>query len=224
MRRFSIGLAALLLAGGTAAAQQDSIAPKTSKGDFALLFDLGGLANLALRSFGAFADTTAAGAGFGARFFVADNLALRLGLTVSGSSIDIPQGPDSLGLSDKLEVLRLGIAPAVLVDIVTVGPVAGYVGGEVGYAILNNSRDAADTSEVDVDATSSVFSAAAILGAEWFPWRQISLSGEYQFGFSTASSSREETRAGRPAVRFENPSETTFGLQSRGTITLGVSF
>lgn len=224
MKQLRFALLALLILPAALSAQNNDpatgVTPRSSSGDFALLFDLGGLAQLALNGFnGTSSDTSDIGAGFGAKYFIADDLALRLGLTLQSSSAMRPI--DSVS-NDELSVFRFAIAPSVIYNIAKTGPVAGYVGGQVSYAMTKSETITVDEDQPDVEVTTSAFAIAGIIGAEWFPWSSVSLSGEYQLGFGTSTAEEERTRAGQDPQRFELPTETSIGVRSRGVVTAAI--
>jgi hypothetical protein len=227
MKHGRLVLLALLFLPGALLAQTststDGIRPRSSAGDFALLFDLGGLADLALNGFrGGVGDTSEVGAGFGAKYFVADDIAVRLGLSVLTSSASRPVGSDSLGLNDEFSVFRFGITPSVLVNVMKTGPVAGYLGGQVSFATTTSDNNPADELVADVEGSSTAFGVAGIIGAEWFPWQSVSLSAEYVLGFATSSAEETRTLPNTPEQRFELPTETTVGLRSRGVLNVAI--
>jgi hypothetical protein len=224
MKHLCVLFVALLLVPASLRAQQSAsttgVTPRTSAGDFALLFDLGGLAELALNGFnGSGSDTSTVGAGFGAKYFVADDLALRVGLAVQSSSANRPV--DSVA-DDEFNVFRFAITPGVTFNLTKSGPVAGYVGGQISYAMSSSNRNPANELEPEVEATRSAFSIAALIGAEWFPWSSVSLAGEYQLGYGMSSSDETRTVSGQDPVRVELPTESSFGLGSRGVITAAI--
>lgn len=208
-----------------AARSQTAIAPVTPKstsGDFALLFDLGGLASLALNGFnGPGGDTSEYGAGFGAKYFVANDVAVRIGLTLRSLSRKAPV-TDTLLLNDEFTSFRFAIAPSVTYNLVKSSSVAGYVGGQLTYAMANATNTPSDTTKRATDATSSTFGIGALIGAEWFPWSNVSIAGEYIVGFATSSEERTETIGSGEPKLFELPSETAVGINSRGVLTLAI--
>jgi opacity protein-like surface antigen len=223
MKHARLVLLALLLIPGSIIAQTTQtaggITPRATSGDFALLFDLGGLANLALNGFSpSGGDTTTVGAGFGAKYFIANNVALRLALTLESNNATRPI--DSI-YNDEFSAFRLGVAPSVTVNVVTSGPVAGYVGGGISFATTSSTSDPADSTQPNVDASGTSFGVAAIIGAEWFPWTNVSLAAEYNLGYARSTSDEERTIGGT-TQRFERPTESSIGLRSRGVLTAAI--
>lgn len=225
MKQLRLVLLALMILPVSLFAQQSASTsngptPRSSAGDFALLFDLGGLAQLALNGFNAAGvDTMNVGAGFGAKYFLANDLALRLGLAVG--STNATQPVDSVN-NDEFSVFRFAIAPGVVYNVAKTGAVAGYVGGQIAYGMSSSTRNPVSDAEPDVEASTSSFSVAAIIGGEWFPWSGVSLSAEYQLGFGTSSAEEERTIEGQTPVRIELPTESSFGLGSRGVLTAAI--
>lgn len=225
MKHLRLLLVALLIIPAALQAQEGSsttvTTPRSSAGDFALLFDLGGLTQLALNGFNPTgADTNAVGAGFGAKYFIADDLALRLGLVLQSNAATQPG--DSATAVDEFSVFRFAIAPSVVVNVMKTGAVAGYLGGQVGYAMSSSERTTVATTEPDVEVSSSAFSVAGIIGAEWFPWSSVSLSAEYQLGYGMSSSEETRTVEGQNPQTRTMPDETSFALGSRGVLAVGI--
>lgn len=214
-------LLALTLIPAATVAQDNAVGPRSASGDFALLFDLGGLANMALNGFyGPGGDTAEYGAGFGAKYFVANDIAVRLGLTLRSLSRKAPT--DAPELNDEFTSFRFAIAPSVTYNLVKSSSVAGFVGGQVSYAMANSTNTPADTSQRAIEASSSSIGVGAVIGAEWFPWSNVSLSGEYILGFATTSEERIETIGSGEPKRFELPTETAIGVNARGVLMLAI--
>jgi opacity protein-like surface antigen len=70
--------------------------------------------------------------------------------------------------------------------------------------------------------SSSGWGFAAMLGVEWFPWENISFSGEYRLGYNNTSS---ETEASTTAttVTVDGPTTSGFGLGSANSAALTLS-
>ncbi|MBC8145582.1 MAG: outer membrane beta-barrel protein [bacterium] len=196
------------------------VTPKSASGDFGLLFDLGGLANLALNGFnGPGGDTSDFGAGFGAKYFIADNVAIRLAIALRSLSTDKPVGADPTEFVDKFSSFSTAITPSVTYNVVKSGGVAGYIGGQLSFGTRSSSSTFADTSRAKTDASMSSIGVGAIIGAEWFPWSNISLSGEYVLGFATSSTESDIQTGSAPSVHFKGDTETAIGVYSRGVLT-----
>lgn len=196
----TVVIIAIMLTSVTSA--QDTKA-KSGAGDFGLMFDLGGLANLALNSIGGNSDTNAISGlgGFGAKYFFSDNLAGRLILGFTSTSIE--NGSSTTSFS---------IAPGVLVNVASQGPVGGYIGGQVEFHSTTTELDSANSMSL------SAFGIGAVIGAEWFPWSNVSLSGEYGLSYSGSSSSTETTLANGDKKTTDSPAISLVALTGRGKI------
>ncbi len=201
--------------------------PVTYGGAKALLFDLGGLANLAAGNYGG---------GLGVKYYIAPDLALRLSVgfnssTTTTKNLLTPLPPTQLAES-KLTHTDFTVAPAVTYNIAKVSTVAAYVGGMFDLTWSRDLRDGNSaglavgyTNGSSYRSSSTGWGIAAILGVEWFPWENISFSGEYRLGYNHASS---ETESSTTAVSLttDGPTTSGFGLGSAnsGALTLSIYF
>jgi len=201
--------------------------PLTQAESKALLFDLGGLANLGAGNYGG---------GIGAKYYLAQNVALRLSLgfttsTQTTKNTESPLPANRLGESG-LTSTTFTLGPAITYNIVVSSAVAAYVGGMLSYSSTRDRREGNnaglgvgfDSGEAYRQSTTS-WGFAGILGVEWFPWESISLSGEYRLGYNHTSS---EFESNTPAVSVttEGPSTSGLGLGSANSaaLTLAVFF
>ncbi len=201
--------------------------PIAGKGDKALLFDLGGLATLAAGNYGG---------GLGAKYFIGSDLALRfsLGYRTSSQTDKNTQDPLPAGrlAESELTSTAFTIAPAITYNIAKSSAVAAYVGGMVSVTSSKDKREGNNAGlGVGFDAgesyreSTTTWGFAGILGVEWFPWENISFSGEYRLGYSHSSGETESsTTAG--SVTVDGPSTWQIGLGSANSaaLTLAVYF
>jgi hypothetical protein len=225
MKRF-VCLMVTLLASFTWASAADP-KPLTRTGDKALLFDLGGLANLAAGNYGG---------GLGFRYYIGSDLALRLsvGFNTSSETTKNTASPLPANQLAESELTHTGftLAPAITYTIAKSSAVAAYVGGMVSFISAIDKREGNsgglgvgfDSGEAHRVSTTE-WGFAGILGVEWWPWENISFSGEYRLGYSHSAGERESTT---PAGSLTTDSPTTngFGLGSAnsGALTLAVYF
>jgi opacity protein-like surface antigen len=188
-RLFHLSLAFVLLGVATAAAQTETT-PKTRMGDRAFLFTLNGLADLRAGEFGG---------GVGGLYYIANGLAVRLGLGFGlQSATATPLSNDTTGIEQDSSTVTFSIMPAVRYNIGSSGPVVGYVGAQI--LIRNSTTSVTNASFLEGVSTSeqsTTFGAGAIGGAEWFPFSNVSLAAEYQLMFTTTSGSSSRTIDGR---------------------------
>jgi len=221
-RVLALVLVALMVVSVTYAG--DTVVPKTKAGDKALLFTLNGLGNLGAAQFGG---------GIGAKYYFANKWAGRLGIgfNTSTATTDNPQDPAPAGESgDRDETsTSFTITPGVLYTIAVSGPVNAYVGAQILFVSSTTSRDGIGGNGFDSDSkletSSTSFGAGLILGAEWFPWENISFGAEYTLGFLSGSGETESTVNGT-GTTSDSPSTTSIGTSAvnGANLTLSVFF
>jgi opacity protein-like surface antigen len=221
-RLLALVLVALLVVSVTYAG--DSIVPKTKAGNKALLFTLGGLANLGAGSYGG---------GIGGKYYFSNNWAGRLGIgfSTSTSTEKNPLSPtpaDQKGERDETST-SFTVTPGVLYTVAISGPVNAYVGAQILFVSNSTSADGIGGSGFDADSkvetSSTNFGAGLILGVEWFPWENISFGAEYTLGFLSGSGDTESTVNGT-STKSDAPSTTSIGTSAvnGANLTLSVFF
>jgi opacity protein-like surface antigen len=201
--------------------------PVTNKGAKALLFDLGGLASLSAGNYGG---------GLGAKYYIATDLALRLslGFRTSSETEKNIQNPLPAGrlAESKLTSTAFTITPAVTYNIAKTSTVAAYVGGMLSFTAAQDKREGNNTNlNVGFDSgesyreSTTAWGIAGILGVEWFPWENISFSGEYRLGYSYSSGETESVSTAATTT-IDGPNTSQFGLGSANTaaLTLAIYF
>jgi opacity protein-like surface antigen len=205
----------------------DNAKPITKAGSTALMFDLGGLANL---SAGAYQG------GFGAKYYLANGFAVRVSLGFSSSSTTTknpttPTPTTQLGES-KYTSTSFTVAPGIQYNVATSNAVVGYVGAQVAFTTGSQERTGnangfgvGFTKDNSYNESNTSFGVAAFVGVEWFAWDNISLAGEYRAGFNTTSGKAESKNA-TTSVSVDAPSNTSMGLSSGNSacLTLSVFF
>ena len=204
--------------GANLALAGDAAKPLTKSGQTALLFDLNGLAGLGAGNFEG---------GFGGKYYIANHFALRLGLgftynTQTDKNPATPPLPTNVLSESKRTTFSVTVAPGIQYNVVTSGPVVGYIGGQVSFTTNSDNRDgnsnglgAGFTNSASYKVTGTTFGVALFIGAEWFAWDNISLAAEYRLGFSTTSGKTEQGfPAPTPGTSFDSPTVTNIGLGS----------
>lgn len=188
-------LVAVLLAAGTATA---ATVP-TSKGDKAMVFQFHGLDALALSAYGG---------GFGMRYYLADDLALRGAVvfdkyskTEEPESVADPDEPDcefsstEMGLHVVVEKHLEGCGPSV-------SPYLGVGGGFSKYSSEEKEADSWGVGEWGQDVTTEDSTRLSLYGVAGFEWAFtdcLTLGGEYVLGFWSGSG-EEEVDFAEPGV------------------------
>lgn len=199
--------------------QAQEIIAKTKYQDAALLFQFNGFGNLAAGGLGAVeTPTDASGAntttinGIGGKYYAAENIAVRAAVTFarqttsqaqSGSIAEFTETSTSIGVEGGVEVHlhNKRLSP--------------YFGGLIGYSTGSFARMQGGN---EVSASRAGFGVAAVLGAEFFIFEQISLAAEYRAVYQRVTSSNILSNG----TRTDAPEETRIGLFSQGFLTLGL--
>lgn len=204
MKRFILSVTTLALLFSAAYAQTEPTVQNRS-GASALLFDLKGLSTLG-------ADNYKGGAG--AMTYIADNVAVRAGV---GFGIDDEKKNNAA--QEETTTTALRIVPGIRYNVYNKDNVALYVGGELTIGMATQKNDANGTQVSKIAA--STFGGGLFSGAEWFPWKNISLMLEYGFGY-TMTTSKITSASG---VESDGPelSSAKLGLNS-ANFTLGWYF
>lgn len=198
----SVTIAALCV---SAAHAQTEPTVQNRSGASALLFDLKGLSTLGADNYKG---------GVGAMTYISDNVAVRAG--VGFGIIDDKKNNTA---KEETTTTTLSIAPGIRYNVYNNDNVALYVGGELVLGMATQKNDANGSQVSKVSATT--FGGGLFSGAEWFPWKNISLMLEYGLGY-TATSSKLTNAAG---VESDGPetSSAKLGVTS-ANFTLGWYF
>lgn len=225
MQKLALILLLCLTISGVAHAQ--SATPKTSSGDKALMFSISGLGTFGITGSyvtsvplsGTLFDSTdfssvfeAFGVrlgrpliGLGYKMFIADNMALRTGLSIMSSSRSETVMTAVDTTEKKSSSFGFGISPALEIHLVNSGPVTAYTGVVIAFGTYSKTNNPNDTTENS--NTASTFGGGAMLGVEFTPWNNISLGAEYQIGITTTSVSSDlDGKEGK------GPSTTDIGI------------
>jgi opacity protein-like surface antigen len=175
MRFVTAAMVALLAMAGSAAMAQQSDLP-TRAGDRAIYFSIDGLGQFNVGQVDV-GNSFVSATGIEGKYFFRDNMAWRLGLGFGRNETTDLQGND-------VTTTGFAIAPGFEYHFVTAQRFSLYTGGVISYAVFDRETDVAGGSVVDNDQG---FGLAALLGAEFYPWQNVSLGAEYRAGFETGS-------------------------------------
>ena len=193
---------------GSAFAQDnnDIIRPITKQGSAAFIMTINGLG-----TFGLSAPPLGPGlsnAGFGMKYFMADDVALRflLGLNMNTTSPD--QG-------DDMKETGFGLGVGAEYHFRPLYSTSPYIGGQIGF----QSSSSENMNGLD-ESSRTHLSIAALAGFNWFFTRGIAVGAEYSLGFTSTSGSN--TPAGGEAADI--PGTSMIGLAGVGNVNLVVYF
>jgi opacity protein-like surface antigen len=198
----------------------DKLAAQTNQGDKALLFTINGLGDfgiggapagmLVYETDGSADFETYSGIGF--KTFLSDGIALRIGLGYSSGSVTT-----KTDAGDEINSLSLmSIQPAIEYHLYQAEAVSIYTGAGISYTKYSMSSDVPDTDKITYSISGLGF--AGLLGAEFYPWKNVSFGAEYQLGYASGSS-----KADNGTDNTDGPKASMIGIQTIG-VTLGIHF
>jgi opacity protein-like surface antigen len=208
------------------------VSPSLGAGSKAMLFTFSGLSFLGANAFDG---------GFGAKYYLAGPLALRAGLQFTVANQDIPANPPAgvTGTDGSRSATGYGISAAVEYHFLTTR-VSPYVGGGLSFNNLTTETKSAVIAPATQTITKNSQTAVAIngtnytagmnlgvgglAGVEFFVTKEISLSGEYQLGYTMTSHPDQEVTNGNTTVTTQVGGGTTIGIGAVGALTLAVYF
>ena len=194
MKKTLIVAAALVLFSSVAFGQE--VAPNLAAGSRAILFSFD---NFIVGTFEMSSEV-------GAKYYISDNLAARGRLSFFNSNLAIPEGTTLMESSS----FSLGISPAIEWHIVS-ERVSPYLGGGLGFSFRCQSPGEKVTMGFDI---------SALAGAEFFLLEEVSLGGEYRFGFSSTFGSDQVVGS----TTIKQGSSNFIGFTTGAGLTLAIYF
>ena len=181
---------------------EDNAYFRAKQGDNALLFTLTGLSNLSASNFGS---------GLGYQYYFANHLAYRLslGMNFDEETTEKPQGAEEdytksmtdFGLSQAIRYNFAGYS----------GNVLAYIGAELLLSLSKEVEEGVSFQPITSITRRINYGAGVIIGAEWFPWKNVSLSAEYHLTFKY-STGKNEITAGNNTQETNKPTLTGLHL------------
>lgn len=200
-------------------------APRTKKGTKALLFSLAGLDQLAAPNYNSANLPPEYMLGIGGKYFIADGSALRLSFGFGTRNAKTPgtgaPGPNFYEI--KQSSTAISVSPAYLRTIAKNGSATAYIGGQLTYGTFSSTTENPNLPITKVKDSSTVFSLAALAGAEWFAWSSIAFGFEYHLAYTSSSGTHEATTGGSTTIT-DAPSTTSFTLASASSANLTIGF
>jgi opacity protein-like surface antigen len=216
MKKVAILFTILILVGSISFGQD--ITPGPSAGSKGMLFAFDGLA---LIRAGAYQG------GFGAKLYLSDYMAVRGMLKFGLNSSKTPA--NAVGQADGSSSDNIfGVGGAIELHL-TKSRISPYIGA--GIIFSTESTDTIPSGAAGFQTTykningSTSIGIGALLGVEYYVTNGVSLSAEYQVGFtSTSYKDVEVSRPGAQTQTTKQGSATAIGIQNFGALTLAVYF
>ncbi|MGB7568212.1 MAG: outer membrane beta-barrel protein [Chitinivibrionales bacterium] len=216
----------------------DDVGSSVGLNSKAVLFSFDGLSTLRANAFDG---------GFGAKYFLTDVLALRGSLQFSTASQTItpatPPGPGQVETDGSNSATQLGLSVAAEYHLLKTR-VSPYVGGGIGFSSTSTQLKSAGNATPPAVYTQTIvkdigtgttiagvpydagfdFGVGGLAGIEFFITKEVSLSAEYQLGYSLNSPYDQQTTTGAVTTTTKEGGTSTFGISSAGILTLAIYF
>ncbi|HOT97278.1 MAG TPA: outer membrane beta-barrel protein [bacterium] len=198
----------------------DKLQPKTQAGDKALLFTINGLGDFGVGGApaGMLVWDSEDGVemthyqGLGFKTFLSDGIALRVGLCYASQGLTTETDDGDQERNSSV----LSIQPAIEYHLYQAEAVSIYTGGGLYFAKSTMTHKAPDTEDQTYSMSSLGF--AGLIGAEFYPWKSVSLAAEYQIGYASGSSTYDDG-----TDKVDGPKAHMMGINTLG-VTLGIHF
>jgi len=193
--------------------------PLTKSGSAAFVFNLGGIGAFGLASQpisqtqnNLFTNAPIAGAGM--KYFIADDLALKVllafGTTSNGDTSSVTH----------LTTTTFGIGAGVEYHMRPLYSTSPYIGAGIKFA--TSSQTTGTNSSTQIKTSGSEFNIGVFAGFDWFFTKGLALGAEYGLGFTSNSSS--SSTGGKDDGTKPSPSAIVLGLVGSGSLHLIVYF
>jgi hypothetical protein len=224
MRKLATVITILMLVGSVASGQ-DAV-PGPSAGSKGMLFSFSGLANLGAGTYEG---------GLGLKLYLSDYTAVRgivlFGLSSTTTPVNAPAGWSSVDATTSDNTF--GVGGAIELHF-TKSRISPYIGGGILFATRSTESKTGDsapaggilsqTTTKNANGATSI-SIGGLLGVEYYITSGVSLSAEYQIGFTSSSNKDlEVSTPGTPTVTTKRGSSTAIGINNSGLLTLAVYF
>ncbi len=210
------------------------VVPSLGAGSKAVLFSFGGLSFLSAGTFDG---------GVGGRYYLNESMSVRGGIqfTAASQTTSANPGVGQAGADGSASATVLGLEAAAEWHMGK-GRVLPYFGvgaafattstdlkpAVVGVAPLTQSETKNSTGGLNVNGTTytagTTFQLFGLAGVEFFLYKELSLSAEYQLGYMSVSRSDQEVTVGGTTTKTKVGSASNIGITNSGLLTLSVYF
>jgi len=110
----------------------------------------------------------------------------------------------------------LSLQPAIEYHLFQSEAVSIYTGGAFSFSTFSAKSEEPNGDEITYSR--SILAFAALLGAEFYPWKNVSFAAEYQIGYASGSS-----KLGSGPIKLEGPKTSIMGINTVG-VTIAFHF
>jgi opacity protein-like surface antigen len=229
MKKVAILFTILILVGSISFGQD--IPPGPSAGSKGMLFSFSGLSALGASEYNLGGNTY----GLGLKLFLSDYMAVRAGVQLGLLSKKTPANPPAgwISVDATSSDNTFGVGGAIELHF-TKSRISPYFGAGIMFSTESTESKTSDTAPAGGTLTQTTIKNAggatsigigALLGVEYYVTNGVSLSAEYQLGFtSTSNKDVEVSTPGTPTVTTKQGSSTSIGIANSGVLTLAIYF
>ena len=181
----------------------DDLSYRAKSGDQALLFSLKGLSDLSPQNFNG---------GVGFQYYFANHSAFRLGLGLNFEN-ESKDKPDTTYPADySRSSVNFTFMPGIRYNFGTSSNVLAYMGSEAIIALSKSTEEGKNFADQTTVTKANQYGLGFFLGAEWFAFKNVSLSAEYSFRLKYEIASEEISSPNVTTIKNELPDKFTAGL------------
>ncbi len=188
--------------------KDDAARPLTKQGSAAMMFTLSGLGTFGIGGPSAGSDSGGVIPGVGLKYFISDDMALRVLLafrSVSGN----PANADSSSIKPSTSTFGVGVGAEMhFRPLFSTSP---YVGAQISF--MSASTDNGRSGSSQFKTSGSTFGIGVLAGFDWFFTKGLALGGEVNLGFKSMGSSSTSG-----STTYTNQSVTTIALATDGNV------
>lgn len=227
-------VAAMTICLGVSLSFGQDVVPSLGPGSKAMLFSFGGLSFLSAGTFDG---------GIGARYYLSGDMSVRAGLQFTSASQTFSANPPTgqSGADGSASATVIGVEGAAEWHMGK-GRVIPYMGLGAGFSTtstdskpiavgtppLTQSETKNSSGGLSVNGTTYVGGTSiqvfALAGVEFFLYKELSLSAEYQLGYMSTSRKDQEVTVGGTTTTTKVGSGSNIGITNSGLLTLSVYF
>lgn len=217
LRSFTKSVLTLLMVAGLTTisiaqdAADDMARPITKSGSMAFMFNLSGLGTFGLSSVSIGNPDGNPVAGFGMKYYLADNQAVRVLLALMMTD----DGDDPANTTNTT-TSTIGIGAQYEYHFGALYSTSPYIGAAINFATTSSTSKNDANTPTETSTTHTQLGIGAVAGFDWYFTKGMALGAQYGLGFVSNSMSSD------PAPTEDYPSSTNIGIAGAGAVHLVV--
>lgn len=203
IRNTLFSLFILLVLSSTNLLAVDDLSYRAKSGDQALLFSLKGLSDLSPQNFNG---------GVGFQYYFANHSAFRLGLGMNFENQTKDKPDTTYPVDYSKSSVNFIFTPGIRYNFGTSSNILAYMGTEAIISLSKSTEEGKNFADQTTETKANEYGLGFFLGAEWFAFKNVSLSAEYSFRLKYEIASEEISSPNGTSIKNELPDKFTAGL------------